>query len=165
MGITNKKHSLILVAALSAAGVVCAESETAWSPDASIQMDVLDAMRGGMLTEHGLAVNLGIQRDVYVNGELVTTTTLTLSDLSRLLGGAAPQAAIAGDAGTLVQTGLGNTHVTPLDSSSLATVIQNTLDNQVIRTVTQINANVSNVELLRGMSVTANAADMIGRSR
>jgi hypothetical protein len=117
------------------------------------------------MTEHGMSVNVGIQREVYINGELVSTTTLTLSDLTRLLAGGAPNAALSGDGSVLVQTGTGNTHVMPLDSSSFSTVIQNTLNNQVIRGVTQINADVSNLELLRGMSVTSSAAEMIGRSR
>ena len=162
----NKSTLFISIAlALGIGGMSHAETDSVWPIDASLQGDVLEDMRGGMLTEHGLSVNVGLQREVYINGELVSTTTLTLTELTRLLSGAAPRAQLGGDAGMLVQTGAGNTSVMPLDSSSFATVIQNTLDNQVIRGVTQINADVSNLELLRGMAVTSSAAEMIGRSR
>jgi hypothetical protein len=138
----------------------------AWQIEHPIDANTLDTMRGGMLTEHGLNVSVGIQREVFINGQLVSTTTLTLSDLTRLAGGGAAKVELGGDPSVLVQNGAGNVVLTPLaDSPAIATVIQNTLDNQIIRGVTQINANVSSMELLRGMQITNNAVEMLGRSR
>ncbi len=163
-----KVRLVVLASLLGFAGVTAAGDEgddSVWCADTSIAGELLEDMRGGMLTEHGMSVNVGLQREVYVNGELVSTTTLTFNELTRLLSGAAPHTEVGGDAGLLVQTGAGNAQVMPLAAGSLATVIQNTMDNQVIRGVTQINADVTNMELLRGMTVTSSAMEMLGRSR
>jgi hypothetical protein len=43
----------------------------------------LDQVRGGFTTPHGLQFSFGIERAVYVNGDLVATTTLNLSNLQQ----------------------------------------------------------------------------------
>ena len=44
----------------------------------------LETLRGGFDAGHGLRVGFGISRAVYINGALVTQTTLTLDRLSQL---------------------------------------------------------------------------------
>src|SRR5205085_7014084 len=56
----------------------------------------LDRMRGGFVTDTGLQISFGIERAVYINGSLVTTTSLNVSDLGKVAGG---QAAVAAGGG------------------------------------------------------------------
>jgi hypothetical protein len=112
----------------------------------------LDRVRGGFVTQ-GLNVSFGIERAVYVNGTLVTSTRLSVSEPG-LVGsghGAAPL-----DAATLavVQNGSGNVVATgTLSASGIGTVVQNTLDGQNIRNLTVINATVNSLGVLRGLNL------------
>lgn len=112
----------------------------------------LDRVRGGFVT-NGLTISFGIERAVYVNGTLLTTTSLNVSDLGRISGG---RGAAAVDTGTLalIQSGAGNVVAAgSLSPTSLGTVIQNTLDGQKIQNVTTINATVNSLGVLRGLNL------------
>lgn len=113
----------------------------------------LDGVRGGFVTEN-LNISFGIERAVYVNGTLITTTTFNVSDLGRITAGQASATKI--DAGTMavVQNGAGNV-VAPanLSPTSIGTVVQNTLDGQKVQTVTVINATVNSVNMLRSLNL------------
>lgn len=50
----------------------------------AIDSSRLDGVRGGFIGEGGLQISFGIERAVYINGNLVTTTSLNLSDLGKL---------------------------------------------------------------------------------
>lgn len=52
-----------------------------WGPVAEAER--LDSVRGGFTTPAGLQFSFGIERAVYVNGDLVATTTLNLSNLKQ----------------------------------------------------------------------------------
>ena len=65
---------------------------------------------------------------------------------------------------TIIQNGMGNTFVLPQSLNSLTTVIQNTVDNQIIRHMTTINATVINQALARSMELTASLNQAIARS-
>ena len=65
---------------------------------------------------------------------------------------------------TIIQNGMGNTFVLPQSLNSLTTVIQNTVDNQIIRNMTTINATVINQALARSMELTASLNQAIARS-
>ena len=65
---------------------------------------------------------------------------------------------------TVIQSGAGNTFVLPQSLNSLTTVIQNTVDNQIIRNMTTINATVINQALARSMELTASLNQAIARS-
>lgn len=65
---------------------------------------------------------------------------------------------------TIIQNGAGNTFVLPQSLNSLTTVIQNTVDNQIIRNMTIINATVLNQALARSMELTASLNQAIARS-
>lgn len=112
----------------------------------------LDRVRGGFVT-NGLNISFGIERAVYVNGALLTTTSLNVSDLGRISGG---RGTAAVDTGTLalIQSGAGNVVAAgSLSATSLGTVIQNTLDGQKIQNVTTINATVNSLGVLRGLNL------------
>lgn len=112
----------------------------------------LDGVRGGFVTDN-LSISFGIERAVYINGALVTTTSLNLSDLGRLTAGRGTTVVDTGTLG-LVQSGAGNSvSAGAFTSSSIGTVVQNTLDGQKIQNVTVINATVNSLGILRGLNL------------
>lgn len=113
--------------------------------------DTLGELRGGFETPGGLALSFGIERVVYVNGELSSTTTLNVADLGQLVGGAAGVEPLpVGTSVAVIQNGPNNTFdAGALASGAFATVIQNSLDNQKIQTVTTINAQVNSLQMLQ----------------
>ena len=117
----------------------------------AVAESALDRVRGGF-EGGGLNISFGIERAVYVNGALVTTTTLNVSELGKLTAGRGP---VAIDAGTiaLIQNGMGNgVSASTLTSTSAGTIVQNTLDGQKIQNVTVINATANSLGVLRGMN-------------
>lgn len=110
----------------------------------------LGEMRGGFETPSGLAVSFGIERVVHINGELVSSTVLTVADLRGLAGSGVPVALPVGTAVGVIQNGPNNGFdAGSVAAGALATVIQNSLDNQHIQTTTTINAQVNSVGLLQ----------------
>lgn len=97
----------------------------------------LDRMRGGFQHDpNGPIMSFGIERSVFLNGQLVSSTALNMPNLMQLAGN--PTHTL-----THIQTGGGNA-LTP-DMASLSahmTAIQNSLDNQTIQSQTVINATV-----------------------
>lgn len=126
----------------------------------------LDTLRGGFETPSGLRVSFGIERAVYVNGVLASVTTVKLAELGNLSGrGAAPVALTEGATIAVIQNGPNNSFSsTGLASGALATVIQNSLDNQTVRAVTTINATVNSVELLRSGQMMQSVRDTMVHS-
>ncbi|ATE58900.1 hypothetical protein [Thauera sinica] len=127
----------------------------------------LDDLRGGFQTPDGLSVSFGIERVVYVNGVLQSTTALRVEDLGQLQGGGAGPAVVLPPGATvaLVQNGSGNTAATnALSGSALGTIIQNSLDNQKIQTVTTINANVNSIQALQGMRMQHSLQEALNRA-
>lgn len=105
----------------------------------------LGAIRGGFTGINGLQVSFGIERTVYINGNLVSTTSLNVSPQGQAVG--------VGESVALIQSGAGNNFAPQiiLPSSLPATVIQNTLNDQKIQALTVINATVSSMQMLRSL--------------
>lgn len=93
-------------------------------------------MRGGFLLPSGLVLSFGIERAVYVNGELTASTSLRIADMSRITADDAKAVARFNE-GLVVQIGDGN-HFDPVSLPG-GVVIQNTLNDQHIVTVTQMD--------------------------
>ncbi len=128
---------------------------------AALDTVALDEVRGGFELEgSSLKFSIGIERAVYINGNLVATNVLNLKDLQSSAGGTSVAAASpAAPAGALVvQNGpAGSNYVAPqVAQNPTATVIQNSLNDQKIQAVTTINASVNSMQTVRAMSV-ANA--------
>jgi hypothetical protein len=124
-----------------------------WS---AVESHQLDDMRGGFDTSLHLTLSFGIERAVYLNGALVTTTSFNLPSMT----GSRPDdpaiAAMPSSAVALVQNGAGNTFASsPSNSPMAATVIQNTLNNQTLQGVTTINAAANSLQLLRANAFQA----------
>ena len=106
-------------------------------------------MRGGMQMPSGLSISFGIERAVYVNGELVASASLRIPDISQMSTEQAKALAAMND-GMVVRVGEGNT----LDAAGIgnALVIQNTLDGQDIEAVTTLDAGVNTLGMLQEMN-------------
>ncbi|MGL4397656.1 MAG: hypothetical protein ACRCS9_14035 [Hyphomicrobium sp.] len=116
--------------------------------------DRLNEVRGGFTTDTGLKVSFGIERAVYLNGNLVTTTSLNIADLSKISGGQAQVTGTGTGSLAIVQSGAGNLFSpTSISSTAAGTVIQNTLDNQKINTVTRIDAVVNSAGIMRSINL------------
>jgi len=124
---------------------------------AAIDAATLDEVRGGFeLAGSNLKLSFGIERAVYINGELVASTVLNVKDLKLMAGaGGAPLTLPAGSNGALgiIQNGAGNNVTTQLSPNLAGTIIQNTLNGQTIQNVTTINASVNSIQVMRSMAV------------
>lgn len=113
----------------------------------------LDDVRGGFIVDNGLKISFGIERAVYVNGTLSATTTLNVSELGRVTvsrsGAGATEAANV----LLLQNGPNNSFSSSASNSAFGTIIQNTLNDQNIRSITTINATVNSLQVIRGMNL------------
>ncbi|NML17635.1 hypothetical protein [Azohydromonas caseinilytica] len=130
---------------------------------AALDESTLDTMRGGFIGDGGLKISFGIERAVYVNGNLVTTTSLNLSELGALSAGKGASLDLA-DAGTriaLIQSGAGNTVLNNLGPAAIGTVIQNTLNGQKIQTMTVINATANSLSVLKSLDLERNVRGAI----
>lgn len=119
-----------------------------WVPVAA---ERLDALRGGFVNAAGLQLSLGIEREVSVNGQLISRTTLYAEDLRGGMHG--PDAP-----GLLFQNGPNNFFLGSLEHAG-STVIQNTLSDQAIRTQTQISASVNSGALLKDLNFNSSVRD------
>jgi hypothetical protein len=127
----------------------------------------LDRMRGGFDLGTGLMVSFGISRAVYINGQLITSTTFQVGDLISLT---PPQAAaLSQQISTQTQTqvvknGPGNTVELNPGAVPLATYIQNTLNNQTIRNQTIIDATSNGMGLVKGLNLQATINEAIANA-
>jgi hypothetical protein len=119
---------------------------------AAVPDEVLAETRGGF--DSSLVVSLGLERLVTINGNLVSSTQFNVADLAHIT---SPEAAMVRDAlapSQLVQNGMGNTVSDPmlLSQTVSALLIQNTANDQLIRSQTTINATVNTLSALNGMN-------------
>lgn len=128
-------------------GIPTSDAVAGWSP---VGEDTLDQTRGGFDVGNGLVASFGIDRAVYVNGNLVTTTSFNVPDIAHMT--TAQATAMQTALGTVLVTQVGpNNSFNPaaLGSGSGATVIQNTLNNQNIQSTTTINTSVNSLSAFR----------------
>ncbi len=112
----------------------------------------LAGVRGGFAGD-GLAISFGIERAVFVNGSLMTSTRFSVIDLGRITGGRGASVVDAG-AMTVIQNGVGNAVASGATSpNSMGAIVQNTLDGQKIQNVTTINATANSVGIYRSLNL------------
>ncbi|MCE5231756.1 MAG: hypothetical protein ABFC67_14195 [Mizugakiibacter sp.] len=124
--------------------------ELAWTP---VGDDHLDTMRGGFETRSGLKVGFGIERVVYINGTLAASTRVDIADVGHITADEARELAAVIGTATWIRNGPGNTFDPATMSTTYGTtVIQNTLDNQVIRNQITINASVNTLQDFKALN-------------
>jgi hypothetical protein len=114
----------------------------------------LDRVRGGFTSaDNSLVVSFGIQRAVYIDGTLSASTGFQVAGSGAVL----PM--------LLVQQGIGNSaSLGALDASSAATVIQNTLNNQKIQTVTAIDVTANSLQAYKSLDLQSTLGTAITAS-
>ncbi|AZQ54886.1 hypothetical protein [Burkholderia cenocepacia] len=155
----------LLAMAECAAGPPASESESEsesgsggaqrrnWPTGAIALSDVrLDGMRGGFDMPSGLKISFGVSRVAFVNGNLVTTTSFNIPDISHITAQQA-QALAAANAGALIQVGAGNAAQPAALPALTGAVIQNTLNNQQIQALTTINTTVNTLATFKNLNV------------
>lgn len=123
---------LLLCAALASTAARAEEDPTADWPVASAAQ--LDQARGGFTTGAGVLVAFGVERLVSINGEIVASSKVNISDVIR------PGPALAPD----------------------ALVLQSGLNEQVLRSQTTINATLNSLSLLRSFNLEASLRSALG---
>jgi len=131
---------IILVLMFTVAPVWAAPLRGPFPAAAAVGPAELDNARGGFTTASGIAVSLGIERIVTVDGQVVARSELRLGDLGRLVAGQAAPVAPAG---------------------GLSTVVQNSLNGRAIGTATIIHASVAAQGLLQTMHFQSTLANAI----
>ncbi|RDS80275.1 hypothetical protein [Dyella psychrodurans] len=155
----------LLGACLACAAVVHAQSSPASDqPTAAahriadlgypVPFEKLAAVRGGFDLGDGLEVSFGIERAVYINGDLVTYSSVNIPDVAHITTQQATALASALGTVNVVQDGPGNTFdPSSMGQTAAATVIQNTLNNQTIRSLTTLNVSVNTLNAFRGQGL------------
>lgn len=125
----------------------------AWQPVSDRR---LDGVRGGFNDGSGFVLSFGFDRLVYVGGDLVSSSSVTIPDVAHITRQQAEALVAATGAADVIQIGPGNT-VDPAvlqQAAGLgATVIQNSLDSQNIQSVTRLDITLSGLGLLNGVDL------------
>lgn len=157
------------LAAAFLAGAAMAPAVYASDPEASsfgtpVAAEALDEARGGFDVPGGLTLSLGIERVVSVNGEVLSRTNIAIPDLTTITADQARQAQEALGSARLIQLGGNNFAGADTGLGSGATLLQNTLNGQTIRTDTIINSSVNSMSLLKDMNFQSTIRDALVRS-
>ena len=112
----------LLVAAQNAYAVL---PEAGWT---AVSEETLEQARGGFDMPGGLSLSLGIERLVSINGSVVSSVAFTIADVAHL---------------SVEEANLARTAVASM------TVLQNSLNDQVLRTQTIVNGSVNSLGLLK----------------
>jgi hypothetical protein len=132
---------------------------------AAVDDAALDEARGGFTNGNGLAVSLGIDRLVSINGDVVARTRIDIADLSRISADQARQTSEALSSVKLVQNGDANIYKAGEIGAALGGIIvQNSLSNQLIRTDTVISSTVNSAGLLNALNFQGTLQDALTRA-
>ncbi len=151
----------LLAGACGAAAASDAGGPESWT---AVDADTLDEARGGFETPGGLNLSLGIERVVSINGEVMSRTSVALPDLATATAEQLAQARDALGSARLIQNGAGNFIATDLGLGNGGTLVQNTLDDQTIKTYTTISSTVNSMALIKDINFQSTIRDAIVRS-
>ena len=143
---------LLSMMGLATAGPIGSAPTQAFNPSAAVDSATLDQARGGFLTANGLVVSLGLERMVSINGTVVERTELQLGDIGKLARGEGTFSRDALGELRLIQNGDVRTMAGNASNLLGGTVIQNSLNDQIIKNQTSINATVNTAGMLRALN-------------
>lgn len=113
----------------------------------------LAAARGGFDLGGGLLLSLGVERLVSINGTVVSSSQFNIADVAHMSAAEAEMARGALNPLQLVQNGEGNFAPQAMASAAAsALLIQNSANDQLIRSQTTINTAVNSLEMLKGLN-------------
>jgi hypothetical protein len=159
-------RTLALRAGLLLLGLSSAAASAAVIPVDWVAVDtaVLDEARGGFTLPSGLAVAIGIERTVAVNGEVIARTRFEIPNVRLMSPEQALQTREAMSSVMLVQNGTTGIDRTDLSGTIGAMVIQNTLNDQHIETRTVIDASVNTLAGFKAINFQASLGDALARA-
>ena len=143
---------LFAVASLATCQGIAGPADSTFSTDKAVEAASLDEYRGGFVDSTGLSVSLGIDRIVTVNGNVAAQTQVNFGDLGSLASGKTTLSADAASQLNLIQNGSATFNVQLGPGALGGTVIQNSLNNQIINNATIINASVNARGMLQAMN-------------
>ena len=111
---------------------------------------LLEDMRGGFQTANGMSLSFGIERAVFVNGEMIASTRVQIPDVGRMTSDQAQELARFNQ-GQVIQVGGGNTFEPSTTFNGL--LIQNTLNDQDIRALTTVNVGVDTLSAFQDLNM------------
>ncbi len=155
------KICLFLAGAAIAGHGLADAPDTIFDPAEAVEPAALDDLRGGFDAGNGLLVSLGIERVVSINGNVLERSQLNLGELGSLTSGATKVASDAAGQVRLIQNGVGDLNVQLGNSVLGGTFIQNSLNDQLIRNQTIINANVNARGMLQSMNFQSTLANAL----
>jgi hypothetical protein len=144
-------------AALWSCSAIAQETDTSATLGQPVAFDRLETSRGGFDLPSGLQASFGFARVVYVNGELVASTRVSIPDIAAMTPEQA-QALAEAQRGQLLQLGDGN-RADAVPGGGL--VIQNTLDGQDIRATTTLDIGVNTLGLFQDLNAQAAMQDAL----
>lgn len=145
---TCRRVALVCIAAVSSAAAFA--DDFSFSSAASVADAALDEVRGGYETPANLRASLTLDRVAYVNGERVASISASVPDVANMSAAEATQLAAA--AGTLLIQNGPNNAFDVADLGPASTVIQNTLNDQHLVTLTTIGVEVNTLGAFRDMN-------------
>ena len=134
------------------------ELGTEWQP---VDPARLAQMRGGFQMPSGMMLSFGIERVVFLNGELTARIAVQIPDVARITPEQA-QALADFNRGMVVQIGEGNRFDPAQGAGGL--VIQNTLDDQDIRTLTRIEVGTDTLGAYQNLNANGALTDALIRT-
>ena len=143
---------ITLLSVLLACGAAAHASDPAADPTAdwaAVDDIALEQVRGGFDPGNGMLVSLGVERLVSINGTVVVNSRFSIPDVTQL---SAADARLASDAlaAAVVQVGAGNRIDPDLSAQTMgALLIQNSANDQAIRSQTTISTTVGNLAMLK----------------
>ncbi|MDQ2819159.1 MAG: hypothetical protein M3Y65_01960 [Pseudomonadota bacterium] len=148
-----------------AAGAAAATAAAASTPDKqsdnfvtanAVDSAALDNVRGGFGYGDNLLVTLGIDRLVRINGNIVEQSTLQFGDVGKLASGETRLPADAAQGIRLIQNGQQSQIAANLSNGALGgTIIQNSLNDQLISNQTTLRASINNAGVVQTMNFNA----------
>ena len=120
----------------------------------------LSRLRGGFDDGRGLIASIGLERLTVVNGVVVSSVNLQISDLSKVSAQQAQQ--LQTTLATLgLVNGVGNAPGAAQGLQAGTTVIQNTLNNQAIRNTTVLNVSTNSQQFVRDTNLQSTLRDAL----
>lgn len=111
---------------------------------------MLDAFRGGFDMGNGLRISFGIMRSISINGELVSRTGFNFPDLKSMTPAQANHTVNTAEQVRVI-----------LPELTGAAIVQNSLNNQRISTLTEINTAVNSMALIKSMNASSTLQDAL----
>jgi hypothetical protein len=155
------KFCLLLASAAIASQGLAGAAENPFDPAQAVDPAALDELRGGFITPGGIAVSLGIERIVTINGNVAERSQIDFGDLGSLTSGASKAAGDTAGQVRVIQNGTATMNVQLGRDVLAGTFIQNSLNDQLISNQTIINASVNARGLLQTMNFQSTLANAL----